>query len=76
MSFFGLELSSHRRFPQLAHFQVGYKLLKTPTSKGVSNKTSNVKCKRAGSITTPEKGKILRHYQSLGGDCVRLCVRG
>ena len=47
------------------------KLIKTPISKGVPKKSSNVKSKRGASITTPEKGQISRHYQSLGGDSVR-----
>ena len=47
--------------------------MKTPTPKKGAEK-SIVKCGRSkGSIcvTTPEKGKISRHFQSLGGDSVR-----
>ena len=47
------------------------KLMKTPTSKSVPNIKINVKSKRGASITTPEKGKISRHYQMLGGEKVR-----
>ena len=47
--------------------------MKTPTPKKGDGK-SIVKCGRSkGSvcITTPEKGKISRHFQSLGGESVR-----
>ena len=47
--------------------------MKTPTPKKGDGK-SVVKCGRSkGSIciTTPEKGKISRHFQSLGGESVR-----
>jgi hypothetical protein len=47
--------------------------MKTPTPKKGAGK-SIVKCGRSkGSIciTTPEKGKISRHFQSLGGESVR-----
>ena len=47
------------------------KLIKTPISKDVPKKSRNVKSKRSACITTPEKGQISRHYQSLGGDNVR-----
>ena len=47
------------------------KLLKTPTSKGVPKKVSNLKSKRGARISTPDKAKISRYYQSLGGDSVR-----
>ena len=47
------------------------KLIKTPISKDVPKKCINVKSKRGACITTPEKGQISRHYQSLGGDSVR-----
>ena len=45
--------------------------MKTPTSKSVPEIKINVKSKRGASITTPEKGKISRHYQMLGGEKVR-----
>ena len=47
--------------------------MKTPTPKK-GDGTSVIKCGRSkGSIciTTPEKGKISRHFQSLGGESVR-----
>ena len=47
--------------------------MRTPTPKKGDGK-SVVKCGRSkGSIciTTPEKGKISRHFQSLGGESVR-----
>jgi hypothetical protein len=47
--------------------------MKTPTPKKGAGE-SIVKCGRSkGSVcvTTPEKGKISRHFQSLGGDSVR-----
>ena len=47
--------------------------MKTPTPKKGDGK-SVVKCGRSkGSIciTTPEKGKISRHFQSLGGESFR-----
>jgi len=47
------------------------KLIKTPISKDVPKKSINVKSKRGACISTPEKGQISRHYQSLGGDNVR-----
>jgi len=47
------------------------KLIKTPISKDVPKKSISVKSKRGACITTPEKGQISRHYQSLGGDSVR-----
>ena len=47
------------------------KLIKTPLAKDVPKKSINVKSKRGACITTPEKGQISRHYQSLGGDSVR-----
>ena len=47
------------------------KLIKTPITKGAPKKSINVKSKRGACITTPEKGQISRHYQSLGGDSVR-----
>ena len=47
------------------------KLITTPLSKDVPKKSISVKSKRGACITTPEKGQISRHYQSLGGDSVR-----
>ena len=50
------------------------KLIKTPLAKDVPKKSINVKSKRGACITTPEKGQISRHYQSLGGDSVRVAA--
>jgi len=47
--------------------------MKTPTPKKIDGKSIIKRGRGKGSscITTPEKGKISRHYQSLGGDKVR-----
>ena len=47
--------------------------MKTPTPKKISGKSTvkRGRAKGASCITTPEKAKISRHYQSLGGDSVR-----
>ena len=47
--------------------------MKTPTPKKIAGKSTVKRGRSKGSscITTPEKAKISRHYQSLGGDSVR-----
>ena len=47
--------------------------MKTPTPKKIAGKSTVERCRAKGAscITTPEKAKISRHYQRLGGDIVR-----
>ena len=48
-------------------------LYKDANSQKIAGKSIIKRCRAKGDccITTPEKGKISRHYQSLGGDSVR-----
>ena len=47
--------------------------MKTPTPKKIAGKSTvkSGRAKGASCITTPEKAKISRHFQSLGGESVR-----
>ena len=47
--------------------------MKTPTPKKIAGKSTIKRHRSKGSscVTTPEKGKISRHFQSLGGESVR-----
>jgi len=47
--------------------------MKAPTPKKIAGKSAVKCCRSKGSscVTTPEKGRISRHFQSLGGESVR-----
>ena len=47
--------------------------MKTPTPKKIAGKSTVKRCRSKGSscVTTPEKGQISRHFQSLGGESAR-----
>ena len=47
--------------------------MKTPTPKKIAGKSTVKRCRSKGSscVTTPEKGQISRHFQSLGGESIR-----